>query len=538
MAVSQHSLDGPPVVLIAEKLSPATVEALGPGVDVRHVDGTDREALLREVADASALLVRSATLVDAEVFNAAGRLQVVARAGVGLDNVDVAAATAAGVMVVNAPTSNIRSAAEHACALILAAARRVAPASARLKDGHWDRNRFTGVELAGKTLGIVGLGRIGVLVAQRLAAFEMSVQAYDPYVSAARAAQLGVQLTSLEELMAGADVISVHLPKTPETIGLIGPRMLSLAKPGLILVNASRGGIVDENALADALADGVVGAAGLDVFETEPCTKSRLFDFDQVVVTPHLGASTTEAQEQAGIAVARSVKLALAGDLVPDAVNVSGGVIDELVRPGLPLTEKLGRLLTALCTAAITRLDVEASGELADHDVSVLRLAALKGVLTDQVADPVTYVNAPYLAEARGIDVRLLTESSSPRFRNAIKLSAVLDDGSLVSVEGTLTGPQQVPKLIGIDGYPLEVGFDDHLLVMRYSDRPGVIGVLGGILGQSGVNIAAMVVGRDEAGGMAVSVLTLDGIVRPALVDALRTAIEADRLVYVDLSER
>ncbi len=528
--------DDLPVVLIAEELSPATIEALGPGVHVRTVDGTDRAALLREVAGASALLVRSATQVDAEVLGAARRLKVVARAGVGLDNVDVPAATAAGVMVVNAPTSNITSAAEHAVGLVLAAARRIAPAHASLRAGRWDRSRFTGVELAGRTLGVVGLGKIGVLVAQRLQAFEMEVVAYDPYVSASRAAQIGVRLVGLDELLAEADVISVHLPRTPETVGLIGDDALHRVRRGAIVVNAARGGIVDEKALAAALADGRVGAAGLDVFETEPCTDSPLFGFEQVVATPHLGASTHEAQEKAGVAVARSVRQALDGELVPDAVNVAGGVIAEIVRPGIALTERLGRLLTALSGSAITRLDVQVSGEITGEDVSVLRLAALTGVLTDQVAEPVTFVNAPVLAEQRGIEVRLLTEPDSPRFRNLVSLRAVLEEGTTVEVEATLTGPQQVAKLVGVDGYPFEIVFADRLLVLRYTDRPGVVGTLGSMLGESDVNIASMQIGRDEAGGRAVGVLALDGPVPHELAAALREAVSADSVVFVDLS--
>lgn len=528
--------DDLPVVLIAEELSPATIEALGPGVHVRTVDGTDRAALLREVAGASALLVRSATRVDAEVLAAATRLKVVARAGVGLDNVDVPAATAAGVMVVNAPTSNITSAAEHAVGLVLAAARRIAPAHASLRAGRWDRARFTGVELSGRTLGVVGLGKIGVMVAQRLQAFEMDVLAYDPYVSASRAAQIGVRLVGLDELLADADVISVHLPKTPETIGLIGEDALHRVRRGVIVVNAARGGIVDERALAAALADGRVGAAGLDVFETEPCTDSPLFGFEQVVATPHLGASTHEAQEKAGVAVARSVRQALDGELVPDAVNVAGGVIAEIVRPGIALTERLGRLLTALSGSAITRLDVQVSGEITGEDVSVLRLAALTGVLTDQVAEPVTFVNAPVLAEQRGIEVRLLTEPDSPRFRNLVSLRAVLEEGTTVEVEATLTGPQQVAKLVGVDGYPLEIVFADRLLVLRYTDRPGVVGTLGSLLGEADVNIASMQIGRDEAGGRAVGVLALDGPVPHELAADLREAVSADSVVFVDLS--
>ncbi len=525
-----------PVVLIAEELSPATIAALGPGVHVRTVDGTDRAALLAAVPGASALLVRSATRVDAEVFAVAKALKIVARAGVGLDNVDVVAATQAGVMVVNAPTANIISAAEHAVALVLAAARHVATASATLKAGRWERSRFTGVELAGKTLGIVGLGRIGVLVAQRLAAFEMQVLAYDPYVPAARAAQLGVRLVGLDELLAGSDVISVHLPRTPETTGLIGVDALAQVRRGVILVNAARGGIVEEKALAAALADGRVAAAGLDVYATEPCTDSPLFGFDQVVATPHLGASTREAQEKAGVAVARSVRQALDGDLVPDAVNVAGGVIAEVVRPGIGLAERLGRLLTGLCGAAITRLDVQVSGEITSQDVSVLRVAALTGVLTDQVAEPVTFVNAPVLAQARGIEVRLITDPDSPRFRNLVSLTAVLEDGSRLSVAGTLTGPQQVAKLVGIDGYALEIALADHLMVLRYTDRPGVVGTLGGLLGEAEVNIAAMQVGRDEAGGRAVGVLALDGPVPVPLIELLRSATGADSLAAVDLS--
>src|SRR3954470_19565475 len=310
-----------PVVVISEELSPATVAALGPDFEVVHVDGTDRPALLAALARADALLVRSATQVDGEVFDAATRLRVVARAGVGLDNVDVRAATQAGVMVVNAPTSNIVSAAEHAIALVLAVARRVPQAHASLKSGSRKRSAFTGVELFEKTLGVVGLGRIGVLVAQRLAAFGMSVVAYDPYVGATRAAQLGVRLVSLEELLAAADVITVHLPRTPETVGLLGADALARVKPGVIVVNAARGGIVDEAALHAAVKEGRVAAAGLDVFAAEPCTDSPLFELESVVVTPHLGASTAEAQERAGISVARSVRLALAGELVPDAVN-------------------------------------------------------------------------------------------------------------------------------------------------------------------------------------------------------------------------
>jgi D-3-phosphoglycerate dehydrogenase / 2-oxoglutarate reductase len=516
-----------PVVLIAEQLSPATVEALGPDFEVRHCDGTDRAALLDAVAGADALLVRSATRVDGEVFAAARRLRVVARAGVGLDNVDVAAATQAGVMVVNAPTSNIVSAAELAVGLLIAAARNIAPASAALKLGRWERSRFTGIELQDKTLGVVGLGRIGMLVAQRLKAFGMTVLAYDPYVQPARAAQLGVQLVDLDVLLATSDFLTVHLPKTPETVGLIGEQALAKVRPGVVVVNAARGGIVDEVALAQALTDGRVAAAGLDVYATEPCTESPLFAFEQVVVTPHLGASTEEAQEKAGIAVARSVRLALSGELVPDAVNIEGGVIDEDVRPYLPLAETLGRVFTGLAGSPAESLTVEVRGEIAGREVGVLQLAALKGTL-DAIADEhVSYVNAPVLANERGVAVDLVVAPESPDHRNLVTVRGALADGATCSVSGTLSGPKDVAKLVEVDGFDVDLRPARHLAFFRYHDRPGVVGELGRILGETGINIAGMQVSRDVAGGHALIALTVDSPIGPEVVADIVAAIGA-----------
>src|SRR5437588_894603 len=329
-----------PVVLIADKLAQSTVAALGDQVEVRWVDGPDREKLLAAVPEADALLVRSATTVDAEVLGAELQMKIGARAALGLDNVDVDAATERGVLVVNAPTSNIHSAAEHAMALLLAAARQVAAADASLRAHTWKRSSFSGTEIFGKTVGVVGLGRIGQLVAQRLAAFGAHIVAYDPYVSAARAAQLGIELLSLDELLGRADFISVHLPKTPETAGLIDKDALAKTKPGVIIVNAARGGLIDEAALADAITSGHVRAAGLDVYSKEPCTDSPLFELPEVVVTPHLGASTEEAQDRAGTDVAASVKLALTVEFVPDEVNVGGRSVSEEVLAGLDEVRK------------------------------------------------------------------------------------------------------------------------------------------------------------------------------------------------------
>jgi D-3-phosphoglycerate dehydrogenase len=526
-----------PVVLIAEELSPATIEALGPDFEVRFCDGADRAALLPAVADVDAILVRSATKVDSEVLAAARQLKVVARAGVGLDNVDVRAATQAGVMVVNAPQSNIVSAAELAVGLLLAAARHIPAATASLKNGEWKRSKYSGVELYEKTAGIVGLGRIGALVAQRLSAFGMQVIAFDPFVAAGRAAQMGVRLVSLDDLLRSSDVISVHLPKTPETVGLIGDEQFAIVKPSLIIVNAARGGIVDEHALHTALKEGRVAAAGLDVFDSEPCTDSPLFDFDSVVATPHLGASTDEAQEKAGVAVARSVRLALAGELVPDAVNVQGGVIAEDVRPGIPLAEKLGRFFTALAGTLPSQLDVEVRGEIASQDVRVLELAVLKGMFTDVVEESVTYVNAPVLAADRGVGVRLSTDPDSPDYRNLITVRGTMADGIQVSLSGTLSGPHHVEKLVEVDGFDIEVVLSEHMAVFRYADRPGIVGTVGRILGEANVNIAGMQVSRDRKGGHALLAMTVDSAIPHAVLDEIVSAIGAESARQVDLND-
>jgi D-3-phosphoglycerate dehydrogenase len=526
-----------PVVLIAEELSPATLEALGPDFEVRRCDGADRDQLLAAIVDVDAVIVRSATTVDAEAIAAARRLKVVARAGVGLDNVDVKAATQAGVMVVNAPMSNIVSAAELAVGLLLATVRHIPAASTALKHGEWKRSRYTGVELYEKTAGIVGLGRIGALVAQRLSAFGMHVVAYDPYVAAGRAAQMGVRLVSLEELLQVSDVVSVHLPRTPETVGIIGTEQIATMKPTAVVVNAARGGIVDEDALYAALKEGRVAGAGLDVFATEPCTDSPLFELESVVATPHLGASTEEAQEKAGVAVARSVRLALAGELVPDAVNVQGGVIAEDVRPGIPLAEKLGRVFTALAGAVPVQLDVEVRGEITAYDVRVLELAALKGVFQDVVEDAVSYVNAPLLASERGVSVRLTVDAESPDYRNLITLCGTLADGTRVSVSGTLAGQRQDEKLVEVDGFDIEVGLSDHMTLFRYDDRPGIIGTIGHLLGEAAVNIAGMQVSRDRKGGHALVVMTVDSAIPPKVMEDVVTAIGAENARQVDLTE-
>lgn len=516
-----------PIVLIAEELSPATVEALGPDFEIKNVDGTDRTALLKEVETADAILIRSATQVDEEVLKAAKNLKVIARAGVGLDNVDVNAASNHGVMVVNAPTSNITSAAELAIGLLLASARNISPAHAALRNGEWKRSKYSGVELAEKTVGIVGFGRIGALIAQRLAGFNVNLITYDPYIQPAKAAQLGVKSVSFDELLEQSDFITVHLPKTPETIGLIGEAALQKVKPTVHIINAARGGIVDEEALYNAIKEGRVAGAGLDVYAKEPCADSPLFELDQVVATPHLGASTDEAQEKAGISVAKSVRLALSGELVPDAVNVRGGLIAEEVRPLLPLAENLGHIVCALADSAITHVKVTVFGELIEHDLAILELSALKGIFSQLVDEQVSYVNAPLLAKERAVETELSKEPLSPDYRNLVTIGISTSNGDFFSVAGTITGPHHIGKVVGINGFTLDLGFSDHFVLFNYTDRPGVIGKVGAIMGEAEINIAAMQVARDRQGGNALLVLTVDTPVPSEILEKITNAVDA-----------
>jgi D-3-phosphoglycerate dehydrogenase len=525
-----------PVVLIAEELSPATLEALGPDFEVRNCDGANRAELLEALGKGvDAVLVRSATKMDAEAIAAAKGLRVIARAGVGLDNVDIPAATAAGVMVVNAPTSNIVSAAELAIALLLASARFVSPAHAALRNGKWARSKYTGAELFEKTLGIVGFGRIGQLVAHRMQAFGMNVIAYDPYLQPARAAQLNVELVELDELLKRSDFITIHLPKTKETANLIGEEALKKVKPQVRIINAARGGVLDETALYNAIKEGRVAGAGLDVYATEPCTDSPLFELDEVVATPHLGASTDEAQERAGIAVAVSVRKALGGELVPDAVNVKGGAIHDEIRPSLPLVEKMAQMGTALAGELPVSMEITVMGDISGHDSSVLAISALKGALLAAGAEDVTYVNAPGLAAERGVTSNVTTTPDSPEYRSMISLHLALSNGKSIKVDGTLMGIRKVEKIIAIDGFDLDLPPSENMLFLRYSDRPGVVGAVGNALGAAKINIAGMQVARQAQGGSALMAITIDSSVSESVAASVAKEIGADLVRSVSL---
>ena len=525
-----------PVVLIAEELSAATLDALGPDFEVRNCDGANRPELLAALgAGVDAVLIRSATKMDAEAIAAAKGLKVIARAGVGLDNVDIPAATAAGVMVVNAPTSNIVSAAELAISLLLASARFISPAHAALKNGKWARSKYTGAELFEKTLGVVGFGRIGQLVAHRMQAFGMNVVAYDPYLQPAKAAQLGVELVELDELLKRSDFITIHLPKTKETANLIGVEALKKVKKEVRIINAARGGVLDEAALYDAIVEGRVAGAGLDVYVTEPCTDSPLFQLDQVVATPHLGASTDEAQERAGIAVAVSVRKALAGELVPDAVNVKGGAIHDEIRPSLPLVEKMAQIATAIAGETPVSMEITVKGDISGHDSSVLAISALKGALVASGIESVSYVNAPGLATERGLTSTVTTTPDSPEYRSMISLHAALSNGKSVKVDGTLMGIRKVEKIIAIDNFDLDLPPTDNLLFLRYADKPGVVGAVGNALGNAKINIAGMQVSRESAGGKALMALTVDSAVSDAVAEAVKKETGADLVRSVTL---
>ncbi len=506
-------------VLVSEPLAVRGLDAMrAAGLDVDVQTGLSPEQLLGAVEGAHALVIRSATQVTSEVLAAGSDLVVVGRAGIGLDNVDVAEATRRGVMVVNAPQSNILSAAEHTLALLLAQARNVPQASADLKAGSWNRSKWQGVELHGKTLGIVGLGRVGVLVAQRAHAFGMRLIAFDPFVSPDRARQLGVELApTIEDLVAACDFVSIHATKTPETIGLVSASVLEHAKPGMRLINAGRGGIVDEVALAEAIADGRLGGAAIDTFAKEPTTESPLFALDSVVVTPHLGASTAEAQDKAGETIAEQVVLALRGDFVPFAVNVAASEASESVRPYLPLAERVGRLFTGLAGGALSTLDIEYEGEIADYDCRVLTLSILKGVLAPVVAEPVSFVNAPQIAEQRGISVRE-TKSSDPL--DYVNLIVVRGDQG-THVAATLFGKHHAPRIVGIDGHSVDLPPARHMLVVHNDDSPGMIGRVASVLGNAGLNISNMDVGQSPSGEAALMAIATETTVPAEVVEEI-----------------
>ncbi|HLF69541.1 MAG TPA: phosphoglycerate dehydrogenase, partial [Actinomycetota bacterium] len=522
--------------LVAEALAPEGIERLrSEGLEVDVSVGISREELLGRIEGADAVIIRSGTRIDSELIERAVNLKVIGRAGIGLDNIDLDAATRRGVLVVNAPQSNIHSAAEHTLALLLSMARRIPAADASMRAGAWERDRFTGVELFGKTLGVLGLGRIGTLVAQRAAGFGMRLVGYDPYVSQSRAAQLGIEmLETVEELCSVADFITIHLPKTSETEAILGTRQFEVMKAGVRIVNASRGGIIDEAALLAALQDGRVAGAALDVYAKEPPTGSPLVQLEEVVVTPHLAGSTEEAQTKAGVAIAEQVLLALRGEFAPYAVNVEGGAgYVEMLKPFIPLTEKLGRILAAIAGAPLTEVRFEFHGTVAEQDTHVLTLAGLKGLLSSP-DENVTFVNAPILAKERGIETHETRSAVSLDWVNLVRMRGTSSAGE-VAVAGSLVGKRDEERIVQVFEYTIDMLPERFMTFLLYKDVPGVIGKVGSVLGEADINIAGMQVSRENIGGEALMGLTVDSPIPKEVLEQIVETIGAREGRFIDL---
>jgi D-3-phosphoglycerate dehydrogenase len=499
-------------VLIADKISDTGIEKLrADGYEVDVKTGLPEDELVGIIAGYDAMVVRSATKATRSIIEAGTKLKIIGRAGVGIDNVDVAAATERGIIVCNAPTSNIVSAAEQTITLLLASARNTAQANASMKSGKWERNKFTGTEVYEKTLAIIGLGRIGTLVAERARGLGMKLIAFDPYTSPERAASIGAELYgTIDELLPLADFITVHLPKTKETIGMFGPEQFAKMKDGVRLVNTARGGIYQMDALVDALKSGKVASAGIDVFEVEPCTESPLHGLDNVILTPHLGASTEEAQDRAGDQIAELVAAGLRGDMVSTAVNIAPVPPDvmEKVGPYIDLAEKLGSMVAQIAGGA-DEVDVLTVGGLAETDTRILKTAVLKGMLSHATDEPVNFVNADYYAEQRGIKITETKRAETHDYMSLLVVRAV-SGGKPVEAAASLIGKKNEPRLVSLFGYDLDMQPGQFMAFFRYPDRPGMIGKVGTILGDAGINIGSMQVGRDEAGGTALMGLVVD----------------------------
>lgn len=523
-------------ILVKEKIASSGIEMMRKaGFDVEVGIDWSYEEFLEKLPLFDALIVRSGTKVTKEVLEHAPNLKVIGRAGIGVDNIDVEEATKRGIIVCNAPQSNIVSAAEHTIALLLALLRWIPQAHYALKYEHrWERNKFMGVEFTDKVAGVIGLGRVGSIVAQKLRGLGLKVVAYDPYVSGERFNQLGVERAEkLEELLEKADFITIHLPKTKETMGLIGDREFQLMKDGVYIVNTARGGIVREDSLIKYLKEGKVAGAALDVFEQEPCTESPLFDFENVIVTPHLGASTVEAQDKAGVMIAEQVIAALKGEFVSAAVNIPLLPPEQLevVKPYLPLAEMLGSALAQLYEGKVEKLEVIVTGKLSETNSSILTTAVLKGFFSKVVEEPVSYVNAPLFAKERGIQV-VETKSSVSSGFHSDEITIRVDSFELA---GTAVPPQFIPRFTRIYGYDVDIAPSKHLLVIQNEDKPGIVGKLGTILGENNINIASMQVGRKEARGKAVSVVIVDEVVPNHVLEKLKNIDGITEAKYLTL---
>src|SRR3984893_17025683 len=517
----------PPKILIADSISQRGIDELARdgALDVSIHTGMTEAALVELIPEFSGIVVRSQTKVTAPIVNAGARLRVIGRAGVGVDNVDVEAATRRGVIVMNAPGGNTISTAEHAFSLLLCAARKIPQADALLRGGKWDRKNLEGVELFDKTLGVIGMGRIGSELSRRAIAFGMRVMAFDPYLSATRARTLQVELVEeLDDLLAGADFITLHTPLTAQTHHLLDTARLAKTKRGVRVINCARGGLIDEAALADALRSGQVAAAALDVFETEPLpADSPLRDSPNLVLTPHLGASTAEAQESVGIEIAQSIRAALLEGTIRNAVNMP--TLDAktlaLIGPHLRFGEKLGRFLSQLGPRRVDSLNINYSGKVNEVDTTAITRAVLKGFLQSAGGSEVNEVNAPAFAESLGLKITETRLSAPGDYSDMLELSASAE-GKDISVGGAFFGI--TPRIVSINARPVEARPHGVILVLENTDRPGMVGRIGTLLGSHGVNIATMSLSRNQAGGTALTVLNLDTAPSEELLAEIRTS--------------
>jgi len=515
----------PPKVLIADSISQRGIDELSRdgALDVTVKTGLSERDLVDLIPQFSALVVRSETKVTADILNAGAQLRVVGRAGVGVDNVDVETATRRGIIVLNAPGGNTVSTAEHAFSLLLCVARKIPPAEASVRAGNWDRKNFEGVELYNKTLGIIGMGRIGSELSRRAIAFGMRVVAYDPYLSAARARSLQVELVDeLDDLLASADFISLHTPLTNETRHLLDLARLKKTKRGVHIINCARGGLIDEDALAKALQDRHVAGAALDVFETEPLpANSPLRSAPHLVLTPHLGASTAEAQQGVGIEIGQSIRAALLEGTIRNAVNMPNLDAKTLavIGPHLRFGEKLGRFLSQIAPKRADALNINYSGKVNEVDTTAITRSVLKGFLQAAGGTDVNEVNAPAFAESLGLKISESRLSAPGDYTDMLELSAA-GEGKTVSVGGAFFGA--TPRIVSINSRPVEARPHGAMLVLENSDRPGMVGRIGTLLGDHGVNIATMSLSRNQAGGTALTVLNLDTAPSPELLDKIR----------------
>ncbi len=511
-------------VLVKEKIADTGVKLLQDNFDVDLGLEMGDEELREKIGDYDAILIRSATKMTPELIDLATNLKVIGRAGTGVDNVDIPAATRRGIIVANAPESNSVAAAEHTLALALALVRNVPQAHGSLVAGRWDRAKFKGAELYGKTLGVIGFGRIGQLVAKRAQSFEMDVVAFDKFVSAERFRELGVEgVDSVEELLGRADLVTLHVPKTPETIGLIDAEAIAAMKDGARVVNCARGELIVLDDLLAGLESGKLAGAALDVFPAEPFTEHPIFARDDVVVTPHLGASTAEAQDRAGVVTAEQVTEALNGGVVTNAVNIAAVRPEamEALAPFVPLCEKLGRLAQGLGgEGSIDRVSAEFRGRIASHDTRLLGIAVLVGILSGHTEQPVNLVNAPQMAEERGIELVETKDSSTEDFTELVTVRVHSGDGE-VEVAGTSVGPRNEPYLVSAWGESFYLPFASHISVFRYADQPGMIGRVGTMFGEEGVNIVSAAVGAEQGGERAVMALTTDAPVRVETIEKI-----------------